>query len=62
MKQGRIGKDLLEAITMMEKADNWPVTILLLELAQFRLKASIRSETNAVTRKESQHEKSTPPA
>jgi hypothetical protein len=44
MKQGRIGEDLIKAIGLMEKFGDWEIVLLLLELAQFRLWASIKAE------------------
>jgi hypothetical protein len=48
MRQHRIGKDLIEAIRKMEAGDEWPIVLLLLELAQFRLEAFIKSGAEAV--------------
>lgn len=47
----RIGEDLIEAIDKMEAADEWPIVLLLLELAQFRLQESIKAETPVVVEK-----------
>jgi hypothetical protein len=48
MKKGRIGKNLIKAIDRMEKIGDWPTTLLLLELAQLRMQASIKPDTGAV--------------
>ncbi|MHC4292180.1 MAG: hypothetical protein ACYSTR_08210 [Planctomycetota bacterium] len=39
---------LVEAIKRMEAADDWPIVLLLLELAQFRSQAPRKSATDAV--------------
>jgi hypothetical protein len=51
MKQHNIGNELIEAISKMEAADEWPIVLLLLELAQFRLHVFIKSETDAGSEK-----------
>ena len=50
-KDRRIGKDLIEAIGKMETSNEWAIVIFLLELAQFRLQASIKSEIDAAAQK-----------
>ena len=49
LKEHRIGNDLIEAISMMEEVDEFQIVLLLLELAQFRLQAVMKSETDTVT-------------
>lgn len=51
MKRHLVGEDLIRAISVMEKAGDWPIASLLLELAQFRVRASLKQNTEAVEEK-----------
>jgi len=51
MNQHRVRKDLIEAIRKMEEAGDWPIVQLLLELANFRLQKSIKTEVHAIAEK-----------
>ena len=50
MKKHNIGSELVEAIRKMEKAGEYKIVILLLELADYRLKAAKDQEANVVNK------------
>lgn len=44
-------RELIQIISKMEKVSDWPIASLLLELAQFRVQASLKQNTEAVEEK-----------